>query len=263
MKAPVSVRTLTIMGLVFGSIAALIGLFAFYARYEYAEWGHNYLLFGYIAACFLVFFSVRSWNLPLFVLAIALCVGIQFYSAKKFDWREQYVMEAQAGQPFFLEEYVDHYPTFEEYTFSFLKIPNWVKFNNECVQPALNKQAIPGQCTTTDLIQHVYNIDIVAAMQDHYAKMKNTAKMIQDGKMNKRSALTNCVANKACVPIPLLPKGVDANHIDPTSKDYIDVRQAFWSIINDKKMSPAVCEQVPLCRALVAMKAVDVKKLPF
>jgi hypothetical protein len=263
MKAPVSERLLTILGLIIAIGVALVGLFVFVGRYEYAEAGHDYLVMGYVAACFLLFFGVRLWNIPLFVLAVLACIGIQVYSSMKFDWREQYITQAQAGQPFPLEEYIDHYPSFEEHTFKILKSPDWVGFNNDCVQPALHNQPMAGQCGSFATIQQYYNIDIQTVMSQHYARMKNTAKMIQAGKMNKRTALVNCIANKGCASIPLLPKGVDANRIDPTSRDYIDVRQAFWSLINDKKMSADVCAADLLCKALTTMKAVDPAKLPF
>jgi hypothetical protein len=263
MKAPVSDRVLTFLGLIVALGVAAVGLFVFYSRYEYAEIGQDYLVMGYVASCFMLFFGVRLWNIPLFVFAIAACVAIQAYSSYKFEWRQYYVDQAQAGHPFPLEEFIDHYPTFEEHTFKLLKSPDWVGFNTDCVQPALSNHPMAGQCGSFDLIQQYYNIDMRQVMSEHYARMKNTAKMIQAGKMNKRSAYSTCIANKSCATIPLLPKGIDANHIDPTSRDYLDVRQAFWSIVNDRKMSAEVCALTPMCKALVTMKAVDPAKMPF
>jgi len=263
MSAPLSERNLTIMGIL-GSLGVLIvGLLVFWSRYEYAEQGHDLLAIFFIIACIGLFFGIRLWNIPILIVAIFVAVTTQIYASNKFSWRENYIQLAQMGQPFPLDEFIDHFPSYEEYTFKFLKAPDWVRFNEECVQPALSNQAVPPRCATFDLIQKYYYIDVRNVMQLHFGKMKKTAKMVQEGKMNKRSAYIDCIANKICAAIPLLPKGVDAGQIEQNSKDYIGVRQAFWSLIDDKKMSPQVCSLTPLCRALVNMKAVDPAKMPF
>ena len=263
MKAPVSETLLTIIGLIIAIAAAAVGLFMFFSRYEYAEAGQNYLVMGYVASCFILFFGIRLWNIPLFVIAILALSGVMTYSQLKFSWREDYIESAKAGHPFELEEYIDHYPSYEEHLFKIMKAPDWVGFDEDCVKPALMNQSMAGQCGAIDLINQYYNIDVKRTMTEHYGRMKNTAKQIQAGKLNKRSAYIQCLASKTCATIPLLPKGVDANHIDPTSTDYIDVRTAFWSIINDKHMTLPVCNLTPLCKALINMRAVDAKRLPF
>lgn len=262
-NAPVSERVLTILGTMAAIVVAAVGMAMFYTRYAYAEEGHGTLAIVYLAACMGIFFGIRLWKISFLLVCLIVGLGVQLYAYKKFDWRENYITLAQAGQPFFLEEYIDHYPTFEEHAFPFMGAPNWVKFNDECVQPALVNQPIPPRCTTFDLILRHYHVDAHAAMQQYFAKMKNTAAMIQKGELNKRSAYAECIANKSCVTIPLLPKGVDATKIDASSKDYMRVRQAFWSLVNDPTMSPEVCSLNDFCRALVAMKAVDPTKLPF
>lgn len=243
--------------------ALAIGFGAFYMRYAYAEDGHNLLAIGYLIACILLFFGVRMYNILILIIAVAACGGIQMYAMKKFDWRQGYIDLANMGQPFFLEEFIERYPTFEEHNFKFLKAPDWVRFNDECVQPALLNQVVLPRCTTFDLINRYYNIEMQPVMNIYYGKMRKTAKMVQEGKLKKRSEYAQCIANKSCATIPLLPKGVDAEKLDPTSRDFIGIRQAFWSLINDKKMSQEVCALTPVCRALVNMKVVDPAKLPF
>lgn len=256
-------RTLTILGLAASIFAAVVGLMIFYGRYAYAEEGHNYLVIGYLLASIGIFFGIRLWNIPLFVIALGLAILIQIYSGNKFTWRENYVGFAQMGQPFALNEFIDHFPTYEEYTFRFLKNPDWVRFNQDCVQPAMAKQPVGPHCGSLDDIQNRYYIDMKAAMENHYGKMRRTARMVEEGKMNKRSAYAECIANKICVEIPLLPKGVDANKIDPTSREHLEIRQAFWSLINHKRMSDEVCKMTMMCQALVNMKAVKLGALPF
>ncbi|NBX65581.1 MAG: hypothetical protein EBQ96_01120 [Proteobacteria bacterium] len=261
--AQLSESKLTFIAIMMTMVALLVGYGVFYMRYAYAEDGHNLLAVGYLVACIFLFFAVRLSNIFLLILAVGLVGGIQVYATKKFDWRQNYIQLAEMGQPFFLEEFIERYPTFEEYTFKFLKAPDWVRFNDDCVQPALLNQVVPPRCSTFDLISRYYNIEIQPLMSAHYGKMRRTAKMIEEGKMKKRSEYAQCIANKSCATIPLLPKGVDAEKLDASSRDYIGVRQAFWSLINDKKMSQEVCALTPLCRALVNMKTVDPGKLPF
>ena len=249
---------------ILGTLGALgAGLFIFYSRYAYAEEGHDILAIAYLIGCIALFFGIRLWKILIMIVAVAALAGIQVYANQKFDWRQNYIQMAEMGQPFFLEELIDHYPTYEEHTFSFLNAPDWVRFNDDCIQPGLLNGVVPPRCTSFDLIQRYFNIDLATAMGTYFVKMKYTAKQIEEGKMKKRSDYASCIASKNCVTIPLLPKGVDAEKIDPTSRDYIGVRQAFWSLVNDKKMSQEVCALTPVCRALVNMKVVDPAKLPF
>lgn len=263
MSAPLSERNLTIMGLLGSILTLTVGLLVFWSRYEFAEQGHDILAIIFMVACIGLFFGVRLWNIPILIVALFTAITVQIYASNKFGWRENYIQLAQMGQPFPLDEFIDHFPTYEEYTFRFLKAPDWVRFNEECVQPSLTNQVVPPRCANFDLIERYYHVDVRNAMSLHFGKMKKTAKMIQDGKMNKRSAYIDCISNKVCAAIPLLPKGVDAAQIEQNSKDYIGIRQAFWSLVDDKKMSPQVCSLTPLCRALVNMKAVEPGKLPF
>lgn len=262
-KAPMSESKLNFTAILITIAALIIGLGNFYMRYAYAEDWHNYLAIAYVVGCIILFFGLRIWNIPLLLVAFIVVCGTQIYATNKFNWRQNYIDMANMGQPFFLEEFIERYPTYEEYTFKFLKAPDWVRFNEDCVQPALLNQVVPPRCASFDLITRYYNIDVAAVMGTYFGKMKRTAKMVEGGKMKKRSQYAQCIAEKTCVTIPLLPKGVDADRLDASSKDYIGVRQAFWSLINDKKMSAEVCSLTPLCRALVAMKAVDPAKLPF
>lgn len=261
--AQMSESKLTFAAITITLAALAVGLGAFYLRYAYAEDGLRYIVITYIVACFGLFFSIRLWKIILIGIFAAMMIATQLYATHKFDWRQNYIELANMGQPFFLEEFIDRYPTYEEHTFPFLGAPDWVRFNDECVQPALLNQVIPPRCASTDLIQRYYRLDVVMAMSTYYSRMKNTAKMVEEGKLKKRSQYAQCIADKQCATIPLLPKGVDAEQVDPSSKDYIGIRQAFWSLINDKKMSQQVCSLTPLCRALVNMKAIDPAKMPF
>ena len=153
MQAPLSERNLTIVGFLAAIAAAAFGLVVFYGRYPFAEDGTNTLIALYLSACIILFFGIRFWNIVILAFAVLSLFGVQIYAAQKFDWRENYISLAQMGQPFFLNEFIDHYPTYEEYTFAFLNAPDWVRFNNECVQPALTQNPVPPRCASSDLIQ--------------------------------------------------------------------------------------------------------------
>lgn len=264
MPAPLSKRNLTIIGILATLITASLGLFVMLSRFAYAEPGHGWLAAAYGAACVGLFFAIRFWRLAIFFLLLIIMVGTQIYAAKKFDWRQTYIDSAQQGRPFPLEEMIDHYPTYEEHLFKFLGYPDWADFYTDCIAPTANVPVnVPPTCASFDSIMQAYNVDVPTMMQFYYGKMKKTAQMIQEGKLTQRNAYATCIANKGCATIPLLPKGVDATKIDPTSKEYLEVRQAFWSLINDKKMSPTVCNQMEMCKILIMLKLVNPERLPF
>ncbi len=262
-QLPLSERKMGFLALVALLAAVFIGGSMFYSRYPYAEDGTNTLIIVYLAGCAGLYFSVRLWKTALLGLCVTVIAASFIYTSLKFNWRESYIQMAEVGQPFFLEDVIDHYPTFEEYNFSFLGAPDWVRFNDECVQPALKNQTIPPRCASIDLIQRYYRVDVTAMMSALAERMRNTAKMVENGKLTKRSAYIGCIVEKVCAAIPLLPKGVDAKQIDPSSRDYLTVRQAFWSLVNDPKLSPEACELTPLCKALATMKAINPDRLPF
>jgi hypothetical protein len=80
--------------------------------------------------------------------------------------------------------------------------------------------------------------------------MKRTAQRIQDGNLKTKKAYQQCLTNKTCAIIPLLPANVDAEQIEQQSTDHIKTRRMFWSLINDTQISPEICEFIDLCRAL-------------
>lgn len=256
-------KKLKMMAVVTALGAAAIGSMTFYLRYPYIESGHGYIYAAYLGACIGLAVTLRMRNLALFVLALLAAIGFQIYAVKKFDWRQTYISMAEAGQPFALEEYIDTYPTFEEHLFTFLNMPDWVRFNQQCVQPALAQQPTAARCGSVDLIQRYYNIDIIASMTAHFEKMRFTARRIQSGDMKKSYEYAQCIANKQCASVPMLPKGVDANRIAGDSEEYIGIRKAFWSLVNDSKVTEEVCALTPVCRALVNLKVIDPQHMPF
>jgi|GEM_PF-1345631 len=252
-----------IVAMVVPLIVLIFGTLVMLSRYAYAEDGHNIILTIYIVGCILLFFALRKVSVVFIALLAVLLVGSQVYASQKFNWRQDYIDKANSGHPFPLEEMITAYPTYEEHIFSFLGAQDWVRFNNDCIQPALTSGLLMDQCRTPQEIQDRYRIDIFSAMGDLKHRMQNTAKRLEQGKLSRRSEYMDCIARKECATIPLLPKGVDATKLDPMSKDYIEIRQAFWSLVKDKKMSPGTCELTPICKALVQLGIVNTDSMPF
>lgn len=245
------------------AVFLLIGVFAYLGRYAYAENGHNWYLFFYVLACMALFLGIRRFNIPLIVMSLLLAFGIQGFANQKFNWRQSYVSDAIAGQHFALQEFIETYPSYEQYVFRFLGEPDWVRLNRDCIQPALNDAPVGPHCTSTDSIFNYYNIDLIREMSGYAHRMRTTAKLLEDGKLTRRHEYINCIESKRCATIPLLPRGVDAEQIDPMSQDYLDIRQAFWSLINDKRLSPEACTLTPMCQAMVKLNLVQINGLPF
>lgn len=263
MKIAINTKLRNILSVVVPVIALIFGVFVFLSRYAYAEDGHNSLLTTYIVACVVLFWALRKMSPVLLGLCLVVMLGTQVYAAQKFNWRQAYIENAVAGNPFPLEEMIISYPTYEDHLFTFLKKPDWVRFNSDCIQPALEKLPTGDHCGTPENIQAKYNIDIIGEMTVYAGKMQRTAKMLESGKMAKRSQYLACIAEKNCATIPLLPRGVDAEKMDPMSRDYLEIRQAFWSLVKDKKLSKETCNLTDICRALVNIGIVDQDAIPF
>lgn len=263
-KDTLSDKKLSIMGACASLVTLTIFIFLFYRRMAYIEHGHGFIIIAYIVLSSALFFCIRKANATLSVLCLVLMIGTHIYSSSKFDWREDYIANAIANRPFALEPLITEYPVYEDYLFSsFTGRPNWVKLSRECFEPAIAGNTTGPRCTSFETIQTTYNVDLLSAFKQYFGKMRTTAKKIADGSMVKRDDLVKCLASKQCVPVPLLPKGVEAKSIDPSSKDYISLRKAFWSLVNDEKLSNEACSLDQLCRALVTMKLIEVNKIPF
>lgn len=245
------------------ALMLIVGVFAYLGRYAYAEDGHNWYLFFYILTCGGLFWGIRRMNIGLIIAMVLLGIGIQVFANQKFNWRYEYVENALAGKHFELSEFIHEYPTYEQYLFNITGAPDWVRLNRQCIQPALNEQSTHPNCATTDMIFNNYNIDIIDEMRRYANRMRATAKQLDEGKLKRRHEYQACIQRGQCATIPLLPKGVDAEQIDPMSQDYLDIRQAYWSLVNDKTLTPAVCSLTPMCKAMVKMGLVQPNSLPF
>jgi len=238
------------------------GVKHFLGQWQYSEPGHGILVITYMLVCSVLFFAMRFIKVMQIILTILLLFLVIFYANKKFAWRQDYISVAKKGQPFILEEYIASYPTMEEHSFGWLwGEPAWVRFANDCVAPVLEGYTnVPSACINESTILKEYNIDIKATINQHLKKMQNTARRIEDGQLKDKRQYQTCLQQKQCAIIPLLPARVDPESIDRDSDAFLDVRQAFWSLINDKEITPSACHAMKLCRAMRDLSVISIGK---
>ena len=241
-------------------------LYNFLTQWQYSEAGHEYFLIASVVLSIFVFFALRISRIGLAVFLVICIAAVNFYANKKFEWRENYIENAKSGQYFAFEDYIETYPTFEETKFSWAtNTPKWVAFSEECYQPLLNgtaqngKNPIGRNCKSSALIFDFYGIDIRGLINNHYRKMQYTATQLEKGRLARKINFEQCIQNKQCAMIPLLP--ASAENITQQSDEYLDIRRQFWSLINDKKMSPENCGFFDLCRTMVQAEIITLDQL--
>lgn len=237
------------------------GLYYMLSQWEFYEPGQDILAIAYFIACFVLFFALRFTSVKQIIITAFILVMLLIYADKKFEWRRDYIQNANQNASFILEPYIDAYPTFEEHSFGWLwGAPSWVKFADECISPSLRGTEVGRYCRAAATIQHEYNIDPLALVNQHFARMKRTAQRIESGDMKSKKQYQTCLNNKTCALIPLLPANVDPESIDRQSNSHIVTRKMFWSLINDKTISPEICEFMDLCRALRDMNVMPLPR---
>lgn len=263
MKIPFDLKNDRQLQLALGATTLLvIVLLGYYvSNLAFAERGmERYLVSGFVGLG-LLFWGLKTFRVIILVPAILIFLISFLMMVLKFDWRKEYIQSAEAGNPFLFEEYVDHYPTLEEYFQArLLGGEDWVGFARECGEPAKRRAPVPQQCKTLQGIRDAYGLNIQDVMDEHYAKMKKTARLIADGKMTNKRIYERCVAQKNCAIVPLLPATVENEDLVAQSTDFMDLRQAFWSLVEDENLSRSVCDYMTLCNLLVRMGAINMNR---
>lgn len=245
------------------SLLCLIGGVAYLlSQWQYYESGQGILLLLYILGCFVLFFALRFVKIMQIAAAVILLGLIVYYANQKFEWRKSYIDNAIRGNPFVLEEYITAYPSLEEHNFGkFWGAPAWVRFADECVRPALRgMRNVVSTCISDATIQNEYNINVQDVINQYFRKMQSTARRIEEGQLRDKRQYQACLQRKECAFIPLLPADVNPETIDRDSTDYLAIRQAFWSLINDRDITPITCEFMSLCRAMRDISVVNIPR---
>lgn len=227
------------------------GMFLFITYRNFLDMGHIPLAVGYLILVIAVYVSLNKARIIPALLCLALAGGVLFLSLVKVQWSKDYLKSLTTRQAFILEDYIERYPTFEEYYFAgFLGVPDWVRFSRDCVEKALNKQPVAQNCRTADSIRDAYNIDIQKEINHFMGRMQSTAIKVKDGGITSGQQYQSCIAQRNCAPIPLLPENVDAEKISVRSKEYAEVRRAFWDLVEKKGLTKDICLSMLLCKAM-------------
>lgn len=235
------------------------GLYVFVKDMAYIEANHGYLILAYTLFCGAFYFFFQSWRIIPASLSVLIMVALLVAIVQKYEWRKDYV---EAATPFFLEEYITDYPTFEEYLYvTYHEGENWVGFSRDCAEPAMLGSTTPLECRSLAAIEENYGLNLKNEVNAYFRKMKTTAKRVERGQMKTARQYQVCVENKGCAEIPMLPKGVNAEDIDPNSDAYIEVRKAYWNLIDENKITAPVCNHMKLCRVLVKLGIVDLEDI--
>lgn len=241
-----------------GTFAFLAAMF-FIANMAYMEWLQYVLapLFLVFLSGFYVFFTRSARKTSVFFLLLAiLTFG---FSHAKYQWRKSFFKEHEAGRPFMVRPYLDDYPPLEVYLLApYTGWEDWVRFNRDCVEPYLKTSFAEKACSTTQAIQDAYHINVQTVLQAYQKRMKTTAEMVDKKIIRNKLAYLSCIDSGNCVPVPLLPKDVKAEDIDPASEDYKEIREPFWTLLKSEKLTQGICEHILLCRVLGGTGALKV-----
>lgn len=234
-----------------GTLAAmqLIMLFTFRS---YLDFGHILTLIAFMVVVMMVFWSLRKARIIGSIIGILLATGLLYASLVKIKWNESYLQDLTTANAFILEDYIDEYPSLEGHFFSrTLGKKDWIRFAEQCVTPALAQRPVIGACRDAKVIENVYRIDIQAEIDSFLRRMQRTAQEVQEERLRTGNQYQQCIAEKRCAPIPLLPDNVDADKLVNDSTQHLAVRQAFWDLVEARGLTQSVCNAMVLCRAMV------------
>jgi hypothetical protein len=250
-------KSLARSALVVAILFLIGGLYVFFKDYTYKEEGHLILLGAYVLLCGLFYLFFKLWKIGLTAFTVLLMVFCLTLIVQKYEWRKDYV---DAATPFFLEEYIKDYPSFEEHLkISYMGGENWIAFSKECAEPAMLAKVVSLDCKSISAVKNKYGIDLKAAVNAYFKKMQGTAKRVSGGKLKTTAQYRTCIQNKSCAQIPMLPKNVNADDIDPNSHDHKEIREAYWALIEEKKMTAPVCKYMKLCKIMLELEIVNLE----
>ena len=127
-----------------------------------------------------------------------------------------------------------------------------VAFEKICGAPADVGRGIPDECKTLAAINARFGMDLLAEIEKNHIRMVATARRIQSGELSDPDIYNACVRDGTCAAVPLLPSDVDASTIDAQSTEYLNIRTAFWGLVEDRALGREVCTYIRPCD--IAMK---------
>ncbi len=238
-------------------VLASFGLFFLLKDGQYYEPGHYYyyIAFGVLLGVF--FWGMYRARAVTSILVLFLAIAVVSFAQMKYDWRQSHLERQEREVVFQIEYHIDRYPFYEEYLFAdWLEKPDWIRFNRECLQPAMLDQEYHRACASLQLISERYHINVRKEIEEYRNTMARTATRIEQGLVKDKRTYISCIQNGQCVPVPLLPQGVDPAAVDPESDEYLDIRRAFWSLIDSREITSEICDHIDLCRVMKKTGAV-------
>lgn len=246
------------MAAILSIIVGCFGVFFFIKDYTYFENGQLVLIAIFALLLVQFFFSTNRMRFGLALFTLILCLGVLIASQAKYNWRKDYIENSRGVKPFVLEFYVDSYPPLEEYLFaSILKTPDWIRFTRDCIDPVLEEQPFRPECSSMKRISETYNIDIQETLHEYRNKMAKTALRVENGNINTKKRYLDCLSKRLCVPVPLLPPGVNPGMVDPETPQYLKERRAFWQLIDSNEITKEICDFMTLCSVLKTTGALN------
>lgn len=240
------------MALIVGGTLVAMQLIMLFTFRSYLDFGHIFTTIGFLVAALMVFWSLQKAKIVSSILFILLATGLLYTSLVKVKWNERYLQGLTTPNAFVLEDYIDAYPSLEGHIFSAtLGKKDWIRFAETCVTPALAGRPVAGLCRDARSIRETFRIDVQQEMDAFLRRMQSTAKDVEAARIRTGSQYQQCIAEKRCAPIPLLPENVDADSLVNDSAQHIPIRQGFWDLVEDRGLTSNVCHAMVLCRAML------------
>lgn len=240
------------MALIVGGVLVAMQLIMLFTFRSYLDFGHIFTTIAFLVTTLMVFWSLNKAKIAVSIVCILLASALLYMSLAKVKWNERYLQGLTTANAFVLEDYIDKYPSLEGHIFSAtLGNKDWIRFAQTCVTPALAGRPVTGLCRDARSIRDTFRIDVQAEMDAFLKRMQNTAKDVEAARIRTGSQYQQCLAEKRCAPIPLLPENVDADSLANDSSQHIQVRQGFWDLVEERGLTTNVCQAMVLCRAML------------
>ena len=101
-------------------------------------------------------------------------------------------------------------------------------------------------CKSPAAITKVYHFNLMQEIGKQFYRMRKTAQDIKNGRLTDE-AYADCLRSGDCAVVPMLAPGQKAD--SPEGKD---ISRRFWAIVKARHVTPAICKDIPLCRAGLA-----------
>lgn len=202
----------------------------------------------FTALTFFTFMAFKDESFNKGVLFTLLAFVVLALSAVKISWQnKQFSMK----EPFIFYAHVEEFPSWEAYLLNpFTKQPNWLLFAKECGYPVLRGETFDAACTSLNSIENRYHFDAFQIVKDYHSLMQRTAALIEKRGTMNGEAYRTCVLKKECAQIPLLPTDVNPDEIAAGDDTYNHISRPYWDLVENKPLTPELCDFFPLCRVL-------------